>query len=225
MALVGNVYIQASSVDPGAVGYGYEWAQTDTGNIYVRNVANSAWVIKGNTDQTYLGNLNRGGGTMTGPITGAHGLAPLSGADFTTPPTINGNTIPTKDYVDTRDNYVLSQISTQVAAAIAAMPGVSITDNMVVWTGTVAAATTWSDPLVIPITRTYPDGTTILKTDCQSFASMNFASVPINSGSSFSFTLNQVDNMTWQAYTIGGPSSTHTAASINYIVIAIKPGS
>lgn len=225
MALVGNVYIQASSSNPGAVGFGYEWYQTDTGDLYIRNTANDGWVLEGNADQTYIGNLSRQGGAMTGPITGSHGLMPLSGGNFTNAPTINNQAIATVDYVDTRDNYVMSQISAQVQTAIAAIPGVSIQSSVVIWTGLVGG-TTPSSNLVIPITETYPDGSTISKADCQSFASIADANWLYNSGAALAFHLNRVDNMTWMAWTEAGSPGLHdVAANINYIAIAIKPGS
>lgn len=223
--LAGNVYIQASSSDPGAVGFGYEWYQTDTGNLYIRNTANTAWVIEGNANQTYIGNLSRQGGAMTGPITGSHGLMPLAGGNFTNAPTINNQSIATIDYVDTRDDYVLSQISSQVQAAIAAIPGVSISQSIVIWTGAVTNIGAHVD-MVIPITETYPDGSTISNADCISFASIKAASWILNNGNALAFRLVRVDNMRWQAWTeYTSPGVNDIGADINFIAIAIKPGS
>lgn len=225
MALVGFRYIQSSTMDPGAVGFGYQWAQTDTGNLYERNTSNTAWVIVGNINQTYLGQLNRGGGTTTGAILGAHGLMPLAGADFTSAPTINGNVITTQAYVDQRDNYVLSQISPQVQAALASLPGTSINSNVVIWTGQAGGSQSpYNANIVIPITETYPDGTTIQKADCQSFASIGYGGWQSNNGDALAFTLTQVDNMTWQAF-VQRDVLFFWPAMIDYIVIAIKPGS
>ena len=41
MALIGNRYTQ--STDPGAVGTGYQWLNSTTGNLYERNTTNTAW--------------------------------------------------------------------------------------------------------------------------------------------------------------------------------------
>lgn len=165
MALVGNCYIQPSSSDPGAVGFGYTWAQSDTANLYYRNSSNTAWVLAGNTDQTYMGLLSRSGGTMTGAILGAHGLMPLSGGDFSVAPTIAGNTIATVPYVDAQIAAVNATISTQIAQAIASIPGLSVSSKLAVGAG-IATATvaggggptpTGTYTISLP---TYGDGTT-----------------------------------------------------------------
>ena len=56
--LVGNTYVQASSNDPGGVGFGFFWAQNDTGLLYIRNTTNSAWTFVGNTGITSLGDVS-----------------------------------------------------------------------------------------------------------------------------------------------------------------------
>jgi hypothetical protein len=177
MALVGNVYIQASSSDPGSVGFGYQWAQTDTGNLYARNTANSGWNLIGNANQASLGDLPLSGGAMTGAITGAHGLMPLAGGNFLAMPTAQQGSqvlpLVTQSYVDQRDQYVLSQISPQVQQALASQQVVSIHANMsIAWGVTTTGltphdgGTAWASPptsppstlqVVIP-SFTYADG-------------------------------------------------------------------
>lgn len=79
--LVGHVYIQ--DADPGTPPLGgYEWMQPGTGDTYIRNGNNTAWVLKGNVDQANLGNLTLEGGAVSGLISGAHGLAPAESPDF-----------------------------------------------------------------------------------------------------------------------------------------------
>ena len=56
MALIGNRYTQ--STDPGAVGTGYQWLNTTTGDLYERNTTNTAWVIVGNVNLVTLGVLS-----------------------------------------------------------------------------------------------------------------------------------------------------------------------
>lgn len=165
MALVGSTYIQPSSSDPGAVGFGYKWAQTDTANLYYRNSGNTAWVLAGNTDQTYMGLLNRGGGTMTGAILGAHGLMPVSGGDFTVAPTILGDAIATVPYVNTQMTNLSQQLNVQIAQAIASIPALSISSKLAIGIGTSGNITmsapgpnmtgTYTIPLPV-----YGDGTT-----------------------------------------------------------------
>lgn len=82
MPLAGARYIQDS--DPGAVGFGYEWAKPSTGELYARNTSNTAWVLVGILDNANLGNIPLSGGAATGALTGATGLAPTSSPDFTT---------------------------------------------------------------------------------------------------------------------------------------------
>lgn len=56
--LIGNMYVQPSSNDPGSVGFGYMWSQSDTGLLYIRNTSNSAWTFVGNTGLTSLGDVS-----------------------------------------------------------------------------------------------------------------------------------------------------------------------
>lgn len=96
MALI-QMYAQAS--DPGAVGAGYIWVNTTTGDMKVRNTANSDWTIIGNADAPNLGLLPLAGGTMTGSIEGAHGLLPSDSPAITTNATLDGDDLATKNYV------------------------------------------------------------------------------------------------------------------------------
>ena len=88
MALVANRYTQ--STDPGAVGTGYQWLNSTTGNLYERNTTNTAWVLVGNVNLVTLGALMRTGGVMSGAITGVTGWAPLDSPDFTTVAKLSG---------------------------------------------------------------------------------------------------------------------------------------
>lgn len=164
MALVGSTYIQSSASDPGAVGFGYSWAQTDTGSLYYRNTTNTAWVLAGNENQTYMGLLNRGGGTMTGAILGAHGLMPTSGGDFSVAPTILGNAIATQAYVDTQIASLQTTVSTQIAQAIASIPGLAVSSKLAISAGyssalTISGVPTGTASFTIPL-PTYSDGST-----------------------------------------------------------------
>lgn len=96
MALI-QMYAQAS--DPGAVGAGYIWINTTTGDMSIRNTANSGWTLILNSDQADGGLLSKAGGTMTGAIEGAHGLLPLDSGPMTGTPTIEAAEIATKNWV------------------------------------------------------------------------------------------------------------------------------
>lgn len=162
--LIGNTYVLPSSSDPGSVGFGYNWYQSDTGNIYVRNTGNTAWVIVGNANQTYLGQLSRAGGTMTGAILGASGLMPTSGGDFTVAPTILGDAIATVPYVNTQMDTLRSQLNVQVAQAIASIPSLSVSSKLAIGIGSSGPLTMTGTPTItgsytLPL-PTYGDGTT-----------------------------------------------------------------
>ena len=58
MSLIGNHYITPSSEDPGSVGFGYYWDQSDTGLEFVRNTSNTAWTFVGNTATANMGNVS-----------------------------------------------------------------------------------------------------------------------------------------------------------------------
>jgi len=156
--LVGNTYIGISAENPGSVGFGYFWAQSDTGNYYARDTGDASWVFIMNLDQLNGGMLPLSGGTMSGAILGAHGLMPLSGGDFTAAPTISGNEIATQDYVTTQINWVLTQINALIAQSLASIPGVSVTNQVAVLAGispTLSNNGTYTLPLPV-----YGDGTT-----------------------------------------------------------------
>lgn len=155
--LVGSAYIQASTDDPGAVGPPYSWMQSDTGDIYYRNDANTDWVIAGNTDSPTMGQVARTGDTMTGPITGAHGIMPLTGGDFTNPPTINGDTVATQYFVLTQIATSASAISVQIAQAVASIPGLDVQSKVAIASG-LSDDITSGHTFTIPL-PTYGDGT------------------------------------------------------------------
>lgn len=170
MTLIGDVYYQPSGSDPGAVGQPYRWLQSDTSNMYIRNSSNTGWVLIGNANSVNLGLLSLSGGIMTGAITGAHGLMPLSGGDFTNAPTINGSTVATVAYVDSQVSALQATISSQISTAIATIPGLSVNSKVAVGAGRVAmtmsggGGPTPNGVATIPL-PTYGDGTTATQSD------------------------------------------------------------
>ena len=143
--LVGNTYIGAST-DGGApsAAFGYNWFQSDTGNLYVSSTL-PQWVYMGNANEPSLGNLPTSGANMSGALTGAHGLMPLTSGNFASMPTVSSGSsqlpLVTQSYVDQRDNYVLSQISPQVQQALSSIPQISITANQTIISGVVYPST------------------------------------------------------------------------------------
>ena len=130
MALVGNTFYQASSLDPGAGYPMYFWAQTNTGLLYVRNAADNAWVLVGDSAQPYLGQLSTQGGSMNGAITGAHGLSPAASNDFTTSLFVGGLDVATRSYVDQRDAALNASIATGIASALASVPSINLSTRV-----------------------------------------------------------------------------------------------
>lgn len=78
--VAGFRYVQPD--DPGAVGEGFEWINTDTGDWSMRNASDTAWVLIGNTNLQNVGLVPITGTTMTGPLTGATGMAGINQPDF-----------------------------------------------------------------------------------------------------------------------------------------------
>lgn len=234
MSLVGSIYTNPSSSDPGAVGYGYGWFQSDTGNMYWRNTTNTAWVLAGNTDQAYMGLLSRSGGTMTGAILGAHGLMPLAGGDFTAAPTILGNTIATVPYVDAQITAINATISTQIAQAIASIPGLSVASKLAVGAG-IATATisggggpTPKGTYTIPL-PTYGDGTTATQAEVTGKYSAWIAawgwgdSVVTSENSAYALQENPADSRTFVAtYTNNSGVAVTPIILIGYYIIGVK---
>jgi len=168
--LIGNSYVGPSTDPTPTATFGYDWMQTDTGNVYAASTT-SQWVYVGNVNLSSLGNLSQSGGNMTGAITGNHGLMPLSGGDFSNMPTVNGYPLVTQNYVDQRDNYVLNQIQPQVLTALSNQSSLSLTANQQIVTGTAIPSSyinpiTWdglgAPPSTLQVTIpsfTYQDGT------------------------------------------------------------------
>lgn len=215
-------------MDPGAVGFGYKWYKSDTGDVVIRNTSNTGWILQGNANQVYLGQLNRAGGKMTGAILGRHEIAALAGGNFTYAPTILGATVAVVNYVDERDNYVLSQIEPLVAAGVASTPGVSVSNNLTTVIGGQSYAGTQ-----VTITYTgacYADGTPIAVEDIQALTSTKSAAWIDNSGTppmACILTRDPLDPTTWDTYscqfTVFGNTVNQLVAEVNNIGFAIKP--
>lgn len=77
------------------------WGDPSTGILKCRNTSNSAWTILGSGCLANMGMVPIGGGTMTGPLRGAHGLAPLTDPAFTGNALLNGSPLATQTDVNT----------------------------------------------------------------------------------------------------------------------------
>lgn len=207
MPLIGSVYVEDSHADPGAVGFGYKWYKSDTGDVVIRNTSNTGWILQGNANQTYLGALNRGGGIMTGAILGKHGIVSLAGGNFTTAPTISMATVAVTSYVDERDNDVLDQIQPQVKVGVASIPGVSVNSNFAVVQPTIQF-TPGSFTGIVSITgASYGDGTPVDENDVTIFFSTSAAGWPFN---------NMEQALAYYIYQVPQPPPSYSVYSATY---------
>ena len=164
MALIGNRYTQ--STDPGAVGTGYQWLNSTTGNLYERNTTNTAWVLVGNVNIVTLGALMRTGGVMSGPITGVTGWAPLDSPDFTTVAKLDGVNLATVNDLTALQTALEARIKAEAQAAVTtALGGVSGSQNIAVGFGTLVGATA-TTPVTIAL-PTFPDGVQATQAQCK----------------------------------------------------------
>jgi len=137
MSLIGTVYIQPT--DPGAVGYGYQWANSSTGNVYDRNTSNTAWVFQRNSNQAQGGALPVSGGAMTGAITGASGFAPISSPAFTGSPNVAGVNLVTQTVLTNSLAALTTTLNNDIASAIASVTGTfNINGQLAIKSGTVS---------------------------------------------------------------------------------------
>ena len=164
MALIGNRYTQ--STDPGAVGTGYQWLNTTTGNLYERNTTNTAWVLVGNVNLVTLGALMRTGGVTSGPIAGVTGWAPLDSPDFTTVAKLSGVNLATVNDLTALQTALEARIKAEAQAAVTtALGGVSGSQNIAVGFGTLVGATA-TTPVTIAL-PTFPDGVQATQAQCK----------------------------------------------------------
>ena len=132
--LIGNVYVQAN--DPSAVGFGYFWANSSTGDLYARNTSNTAWVKQGNLNQAQGGALPITGGAMTGAISGVSGWAPETSPDINSCAKLEGVNLATTNDLSTLQTNLEDYVDAQVASAIASQGVTSeVSSNTAIQTG------------------------------------------------------------------------------------------
>ena len=135
MALVGNTFYNISSVDPGPGYPMYYWAKTDLGTLWIRNSLDTSWVLVGDTNQPYLGQLSTQGGNMNGAITGAHGLSLSQTNNFPGTLQQGGDDVALKPYVDAQIQSVLAQISSSVTSALSSTSTLNLSARVAKATG------------------------------------------------------------------------------------------
>lgn len=164
MALVGNRWIQAT--DPGAVGFGYQWANSSSGILYERNTSNTGWVQIGNTNTTNYGLLPLTGGAMTGAISGVTGWAPETSPDFNTSAKLEGVNLATTNDLSTLQTNLEDYVDAQVASAIASHGVTSeVSSNTAIQTGRLQGATPLTT-ITIPL-PVFSDGQSATQGQCK----------------------------------------------------------
>ena len=164
MALVGMRWIQAT--DPGAVGFGYQWANSSSGILYERNTSNTGWVQIGNTNTTNYGLLPLTGGAMTGAISGVSGWAPETSPDFNTSAKLEGVNLATTNDLSTLQTNLEDYVDAQVASAIASQGVTSeVSSNTAIQTGRLQGATPLTT-ITIPL-PVFSDGQSATQGQCK----------------------------------------------------------
>ena len=178
--LVGSRYIQAS--DPGAVGFGYQWANSSTGVIYERNAANTAWMPAGDVTRSTMGFLPVAGGAVTATFTGAHGIVQTDGSvPFTNTPNVNGTMVCLMSDIEAAVKAIKLQLPSLVYSATSSLATSSINGNIIHWyddsVGQVGVVASPEIPIPMKVAKYY-DGTSVKSSDMVAIGRYNNLSVP-----------------------------------------------
>jgi len=125
MSLIGNMYIEAS--DPGAVGCGYLWTNTTTGDVSARDTTNTLWNVLYNVNQANGGLVPVSGANMSGALTGVTGWAPNDSPNFTTTAKLMGINLATTNDLASLLSKVQALVASEVSSALASS---ATTSNM-----------------------------------------------------------------------------------------------
>ena len=226
MSLIGMRYVQAT--DPGAVGFGYQWANSSSGILYERNTSNTGWVQIGNTNTTNYGLLPLTGGAMTGAISGVSGWAPETSPDFNTSAKLEGVNLATTNDLSTLQTNLEDYVDAQVASAIASQGVTSeVSSNTAIQTGRLQGSTPLTT-ITIPL-PVFSDGQSASQGQCKWIVTPGYN---ITDGTTNIYDVYyrddtdaaDVDPMavrTFLAYMAYGPSRANKQAlGIHYMIIA-----
>lgn len=224
MALVGNTFYQSSANDPGT-GYAmYYWNQTDTGLIYVRNAGDTAWVLVGDSQLPYLGQLSTQGGVMNGAITGAHGLSPSTSNDFDANSLrMGGDLVSTKTYVDAQVATLNASIASGIATAIASAPTSSLDARIARNRGTWGPFATSQTGLVIEL-PVYTDGVPASEDECIWGLGWDYFYLNIVDGSHAAYTITETANRVYDVTALRNDTEAQPF-SLSWWIIAFRKNS
>jgi hypothetical protein len=220
MALVGNTFYQSSALDPGT-GYAmYYWNQTDTGLVYIRNASDTAWVLVGNANQIYLGQLSTQGGVMNGAITGAHGLAPATSNDFSGSLRQGGIDVALKTYVDAQIAAVNAAIGTSVASALSSVTTLNLaaktTKMRGVWNVT---GTSTGNTIPLP---SYSDGVPATEAECIWGAYWSQITGGYYTSDNFVFTITETSNRVYSLVAQKQTSIVNFTGQVSWFIIGFR---
>ena len=227
--LVGSRYIQAS--DPGAVGFGYQWANSSTGVIYERNAANTAWMPAGDATRSYMGFLPVTGGAVTATFTGAHGIVQTDGSvPFTNTPNVNGTMVCLMSDIEAAVKSVKLQLPSLVYAAEGALTVSSIAGNIIHWYDD-EIGQYYKDLSEFPLpikTAKYYDGSPVKSTDVIGIGRYNHVGVPGGMASMFCSTYPPENGASAYVVRCGCGNQPYTAfpsGTLGYMSIAVNSNS
>jgi hypothetical protein len=113
MALQGNTWVQ--NAEPTInIQACQEWIQPSTATRFFRNTSNTAWVNHGSINEPLGGAVAVAGGAMTGPLSGAHGLPPMTNPDFDDGAFTEGLRLATVTDVINLQKYLMGRISKEI---------------------------------------------------------------------------------------------------------------
>lgn len=161
--LTGTRYIGSGALPTPVAGY--DVVAVDTGNFYVSNSSATAWVLIGNVNSTNLGMLPLTGGTLTGAIAGATGLAPNDSPDFTTTAKLGGVQLATVTDLSNTQTTVLNTIAPKVSEAIASVTsGITTAANIAMASGLLTFTSAVAQTIPLPV---FSDGSTAPEASCK----------------------------------------------------------
>lgn len=142
---------------PGGDLTGYQWQQGT--NLAEWNPGTSQWVDVGSVSNTYYGLLSRGGGSMSGAITGPHGLAPVNTPNFTTSAKLDNVNLATVDDLADLETKINATIDSKISSAIAtSQSAIALGNNLKITRGILSLNANVATPIPQP---NWPDGSPI----------------------------------------------------------------
>ncbi len=210
-------------VDPGAVGPGNQWFDTTTGDIFERNLSNTAWVLAGNIAQPNLGHVSRYGDILEGPLSGVTGFAPVVSPDFQVSAKLDGLDLSTQQFVNAEIAKLSALINSKIQEAIVNTVLVSnVNNSMAIGVGNLSTVVGegWRKTLPLPV---YADGSTADIANCKAIVGVSPLAIVDGTTNAHDATLHFTDmgNLQYEAYYLP-VAWTPVGCLLTYMVIATR---